>query len=143
MQIINAKASFGCVPRMHPQTQEEVSAATVLKSQVAEIVRASADLDAEIFFDESLSPITRVDLIALCSLALELAEGPLRGGFMLRSFRLSVVSLTILAFLPFFASAQRPPFAVGTASAAPGQKATGTSKSPPASMPEQTFLWSW
>ena len=44
---------------------------------------------------------------------------------MLRSFRLSVVSLTILAFLPFFASAQRPPFAVGTASAAPGQKATG------------------
>src|SRR6202790_2147907 len=44
---------------------------------------------------------------------------------MLRSFRLSVVSLTILAFLPFFASAQRPPFAVGTASAALGQKATG------------------
>src|SRR6202795_121892 len=44
---------------------------------------------------------------------------------MLRSFRLSVVSLTILAFLPFFASAQQTPFAVGTASAVPGQKATG------------------
>jgi len=44
---------------------------------------------------------------------------------MLPSFRLSLVSLTMLAFLPFFASAQRTPFAVGTASAAPGQKATG------------------
>src|SRR5438309_6473752 len=57
----------------------------------------------------------------------ELAErsGPLRGGFMLRSVRLSLVSLIILALLPFFAAAQRTPFAVGTASAAPGQKATG------------------
>jgi predicted deacylase len=55
----------------------------------------------------------------------ELAEGPLGGGFMLRSFRFFLVSLTILVFLPFFASAQRRPFAVGTASAAPGEKATG------------------
>jgi len=54
---------------MHPQTQEEVSAATVLKSQVAEIVRASADLDAEILFDESLSPITSVDLKEIHRLA--------------------------------------------------------------------------
>jgi predicted deacylase len=44
---------------------------------------------------------------------------------MLRSFRLALVSLTILAFLPFLASAQGTPFTVGTASAAPGQKATG------------------
>jgi predicted deacylase len=44
---------------------------------------------------------------------------------MLRSSRLCLLPLTILVFLPFFASAQRPPFAVGTASAAPGQKATG------------------
>jgi predicted deacylase len=44
---------------------------------------------------------------------------------MLRSFRFSVVALIILAFLPIFASAQRSPFAVGTASAAPGQKVTG------------------
>src|ERR1700736_5997707 len=44
---------------------------------------------------------------------------------MLRSFRLCLISLTILVFLPFFASAQRTPFSVGTASAAPGQKATG------------------
>jgi len=44
---------------------------------------------------------------------------------MLRSFRLSLVSLIIFAFLPFFATAQQTSFAVGTASAAPGQKATG------------------
>ena len=44
---------------------------------------------------------------------------------MLRSVRLTLVSLIIPAFLPFFASAQQTPFAVGTASAAPGQKATG------------------
>src|ERR1700719_2094940 len=44
---------------------------------------------------------------------------------MLRSFRLSFVSLIILGFVPFFAWAQRTPFSVGTASAAPGEKATG------------------
>src|SRR6266478_6847997 len=44
---------------------------------------------------------------------------------MLRSFRLSLVSLFIFVFLPFFAKAQQTSFAVGTASAAPGQKATG------------------
>ena len=44
---------------------------------------------------------------------------------MLRSFHLSLVSLLILACLPVFASAQRSSFTVGTASAAPGQKATG------------------
>ncbi|HEY1467983.1 MAG TPA: M14 family metallopeptidase [Candidatus Acidoferrum sp.] len=42
-----------------------------------------------------------------------------------RSLRRSLVSLLILAYLPISASAQRSPFAVGTASAAPGQKATG------------------
>src|SRR3981189_1917489 len=55
----------------------------------------------------------------------ELAEGPLRGGFMLRSCRLSLFSLTILVFLPFLASAQHTASTVGTASATPGQKATG------------------
>src|ERR1700730_3489446 len=55
----------------------------------------------------------------------ELAEGPLRGGFMLRSSRLSLFSLTILVFLPFLASAQQTAFSVGAASAMPGQKATG------------------
>src|SRR5215471_1551245 len=47
------------------------------------------------------------------------------GGFMLRSLRLFLVSPLILTFLPAFATAQRSPFAVGTASAAPGQKANG------------------
>src|SRR6266446_4702181 len=44
---------------------------------------------------------------------------------MLRSFRLFLFSLIIFVFLPFFATAQQTSFAVGTASAAPGQKATG------------------
>src|SRR5260370_3129530 len=47
------------------------------------------------------------------------------GVFMLASLRLSLVSLFIPACLPVFASAQRSSFTVGTASAAPGQKATG------------------
>src|SRR6266853_3311553 len=62
----------------------------------------------------------------LCSLAVSWPQGPPpRGGFMLRSFRLSLVSLIIFVFLPFFATAQQTSFDVGTASAAPGQKATG------------------
>ena len=44
---------------------------------------------------------------------------------MLRLFRFSLVSLSTLALWPIFASAQGSSFAVGTASAAPGQKATG------------------
>jgi hypothetical protein len=44
---------------------------------------------------------------------------------MLRSFRFSLVFLIIVAFLPFMALAQRSAFAVGTASAASGQKLTG------------------
>ena len=69
MQILNAKPPFGHAARMHPQTQEEVSAAIVVKSQAAQIVRASAEPDAEIFFDESLSPITSVDLKEIHRLA--------------------------------------------------------------------------
>jgi hypothetical protein len=56
----------------------------------------------------------------LCSLAVSWPQGPLsREGFMLRSFHLSLVSLIIFVFLPFFATAQQTSFAVGTASAAP------------------------
>jgi DNA-binding response OmpR family regulator len=40
-----------------------------LKSQVAQISRASAQHDAEIFFDESLSPISSVDLKEIRGLA--------------------------------------------------------------------------
>jgi uncharacterized protein len=55
----------------------------------------------------------------------EFAEGPVRGDLMIRTLRLSVVPLLIFAFLPFSAFAQETPFTVGTASAAPGRKATG------------------
>jgi uncharacterized protein len=44
---------------------------------------------------------------------------------MLRSFRLSLLALISLALIPIFAAAQGSSFAVGTASAATGQKATG------------------
>ena len=44
---------------------------------------------------------------------------------MLRPLRCSLVSLVSLTLLPIFTSAQETSFAVGTASAAPGQKATG------------------
>ena len=44
---------------------------------------------------------------------------------MRRSFRLFLIPLVTLMLLPIFASAQGASFSVGTASAAPGQKATG------------------
>lgn len=44
---------------------------------------------------------------------------------MLRSFRVSLVPLVTFALVPILASAQGSSFGVGTASAAPGQKATG------------------
>jgi DNA-binding response OmpR family regulator len=62
MQIFNEKRPFGQAARTHPQTQQAVSAAEVIKSQVVQIARASPEPDAEIFFDESLSPISSVDL---------------------------------------------------------------------------------
>jgi len=40
-----------------------------MKSQVAQLSRASAQLDAEIFFDESLSPISSVDVKEIHRLA--------------------------------------------------------------------------
>jgi two-component system, OmpR family, alkaline phosphatase synthesis response regulator PhoP len=57
-RIPNEKPPFGQVARTHRQTQEKVSAAVVMKSHVTQIARASAEPDAEIFFDESLFPIT-------------------------------------------------------------------------------------
>src|SRR5580700_6141003 len=48
----------------------------------------------------------------------------LRGGLMLRSFSSLLACLLIFLFLPLIAYAQRS-FTVGTASAAPGEKATG------------------
>ena len=62
MQILNVKPPFGHAAQTHRQTSEEASTAVVMKGQVAKIPRASAQPDAEIFFDESLSPISSVDL---------------------------------------------------------------------------------
>ena len=56
MQILNVKPPFGHAARTHRQTPEDASTAVVMTSQVAKIPRASARPDAEIFFDESLSP---------------------------------------------------------------------------------------
>ena len=62
MQILTVKPPFGHATQTHRQIPKEASAALVMKSQVAQISRASGQADAEIFFDESLSPISSVDL---------------------------------------------------------------------------------
>ena len=62
MQILSAKPPFEHTARMRPQAQDEVSAATVMKSHVAQMLEASAEPHAKIFGDESLLPITSVDL---------------------------------------------------------------------------------
>jgi DNA-binding response OmpR family regulator len=62
LRILNEKPPFEQVAGTHRQTQEEASAALVMKSRVTQIVRASAEPDTEIFVDESLSPIASVDM---------------------------------------------------------------------------------
>jgi DNA-binding response OmpR family regulator len=62
MQVLSVKPPFGHAARTHRQIPEEASAAVVMNSQVAQISRASAQADAEIFFDKSLSPISSVGL---------------------------------------------------------------------------------
>src|SRR5258707_1744268 len=62
MQILSAKPLFEHTARMRPQAQDEVSAATVMKSHVAQMLEASAEPHAKIFGDESLLLITSVDL---------------------------------------------------------------------------------
>jgi DNA-binding response OmpR family regulator len=61
-QMVSVKAPFGHADRTRRQTPEDASAAVVMKSQVEEIPPASAQPDAQIFLDESLSPITSMDL---------------------------------------------------------------------------------
>jgi DNA-binding response OmpR family regulator len=68
MQIFT-KPPFGHVARRHRQTRKEGSAAVVMKSESAQVARAFAEPDAEIFFDESLSPIRSVDLKEIPRLA--------------------------------------------------------------------------
>ncbi len=62
MQILSAKPSFEHAARMRPQTQEEVFVATVMKSHIAQMLQVSTEPHAKIFGDESLPPITNVDL---------------------------------------------------------------------------------
>jgi len=62
MQIPNREPPFGHAARMQRQVPEQAPVAVVIKSQVAQIARVSAEPDAGIFFDESLSPISSVDL---------------------------------------------------------------------------------
>jgi DNA-binding response OmpR family regulator len=62
MQIINAKPTLGREARTHRQTREEASMVVVMKSQVGQTAGPSAEPDVEIFFDESLFPITSLDL---------------------------------------------------------------------------------
>jgi hypothetical protein len=69
MHVVNAKPPFGNVARTNLQTQEKGSAAVVMKGLVAQIAPTSTEPDAEIFFDESLSPITGVALKEIRQLA--------------------------------------------------------------------------
>ena len=59
MRIVTEKLSYGQISRRHRPTREQVFEA-VMKSRAAQIARASAEPDAEIFCDESPSPITSV-----------------------------------------------------------------------------------
>ena len=69
MQILDAKRPFEHAPRTHDHTGDEAPAAAVTKSRAAQIAQASANPDTGIFFDESLSPITSVDLNEIHELA--------------------------------------------------------------------------
>jgi DNA-binding response OmpR family regulator len=69
MQSSNAKPPFGPAARTPGQNREEVSAAVAGKSQLTQIAQAAAQPGAEIFFDESLSPISSVDLKEIHRLA--------------------------------------------------------------------------
>ena len=62
MQIHSVKPPFGHSAGTRRQAPQEASAAVVMNSQITQTSRASAQGDAEIFFDESLSPISSVDL---------------------------------------------------------------------------------
>jgi DNA-binding response OmpR family regulator len=68
MQIPNREPPFGHKTRTQRQIPEEASVAVVMQSQVAQI-RATAQPGAEILFDESLSPISSVDVREMRRLA--------------------------------------------------------------------------
>jgi Transcriptional regulatory protein, C terminal len=62
MQTLSVKLPFGRSARTHRRTTEEESTTVVMKSQVAQISRASAQPATEAFLDESLTPIPSMDL---------------------------------------------------------------------------------
>ena len=62
MQILSVKPPFGQLAGTRRQAPQEASAAVVMNSQITQTSRASAQGGAAIFFDESLSPISSVDL---------------------------------------------------------------------------------
>ncbi len=67
MQIFT-KPPFGHVARSHRQTRKEGSAEVVMK-QSAQVARASAEPNADIFLDELMSPIISVELKKIPRLA--------------------------------------------------------------------------
>ncbi len=62
MQIPNIEPPFGHAARKQRQIPEQAPVAVVMNNQVAQISRATAQPGAGIFFDESLSPISSVDV---------------------------------------------------------------------------------
>jgi Transcriptional regulatory protein, C terminal len=69
MQIPNRESPFGNAARMQRQIPEQAPVAVVMNSQVAQSSRATAQPGAELFFDESLSPISSVDVKEIHRLA--------------------------------------------------------------------------
>ena len=69
MQIPSREPSFGHASRTQRQIPEQAPAAVVMNSQIAQISQAIAQPGAEIFFDESLSPISSVDVKEIHRLA--------------------------------------------------------------------------
>ena len=69
MQIPNREPPFGHATRTQRQILEQAPVAVGMNSHVAQIPRASAQPSAEIFFDESLSPISSVDVKEIHRLA--------------------------------------------------------------------------
>jgi DNA-binding response OmpR family regulator len=69
MQIPNREPPFEHAARMQRQIPERSPVAVVMNNQVAQISHATAQPGAEIFFDESLSPISSVDVKEIHRLA--------------------------------------------------------------------------
>ncbi len=69
MQIPNREPPSGHAARTQRQIPKQVPVAVIMNSQVAQISRATAQPGAEMFFDESLTPISSVDVKEIHRLA--------------------------------------------------------------------------